>query len=424
MNYNEALDYIHSISWRGSKLGLERTQELLEKLGNPEKELKFVHIAGTNGKGSIAAMTASILRKSGYKTGLFTSPAIQEFNERMQVNGEMIPQKELAELMTDYIRPNVEKMSDPTTEFEMMTCLALLWFKKCGCDIVVLEVGMGGEYDSTNVISCPLVAVISAIGLDHMAELGDTIEKIAFAKAGIIKHGGEVVINGNCPEANRVFAHVCNERSAGLTIPAYSTLVKSDSNFKGQYFSYKHYNDLFIPLIGDYQPQNAAVAIETALLLKWMGYRITDVTIRAGLHDVKWPGRFELIGDKPTFIVDGGHNPHGIRGTVDSIKRFLPDTKPVILVGIMADKDVNAILQILCEVSDNFVTVTPDNPRAMKAEELCTKLLALGCTAQSCNTVESGIETAKRIAGESGAVVALGSLYMVGTIRKYYHKDW
>ena len=424
MDYQESLDFITGISWRGSKLGLSRTQELLAHLGNPERELKFVHIAGTNGKGSTAAMTASILRAAGYRVGLYTSPAIQDFCERIQVNGEMIPHDALAQLMTEDIRPYVERMADPTTEFEMVTALALLWFKRSKCDIVVLEVGMGGEFDSTNVIPVPEAAVICAIGLDHTAELGGTLAKIAMAKAGIIKPGGSVVSYGNSPEANEVIERVCREHGCELVEPQMLTVVKKDLSVRGQYFSYKHYNDLFLPLVGDYQPNNAAVAIETANILRKKGWAVSDAVIRKGLAEVKWPGRFELVHEEPVFIVDGGHNPQGIRGTVDSLRRLLGGKKPVVLMGVMADKDVDGILALLTPLAARFVTVTPDNPRALPAEKLAEKICALGLEAEAKPSVEAGVARVLELAGKDGAAIALGSLYMVGAVRRCFGLQW
>ena len=221
MTYEEALKYIHSVNWVGSKLGLERTQELLEKLGSPHKKLKFIHIAGTNGKGSTAAMLASILEKAGHRTGLYTSPFINRFNERMQVNGKQIPDGTLAEL-TDLIQPYADAMEDAPTEFELITALAMEYFLREKCDIVVLEVGMGGELDSTNVIGTPEAAVIAAMGLDHVKELGPAMADIARAKAGIIKSGGSVVSYGGNPEADPVFEAVCREKGAKLRQPDFS----------------------------------------------------------------------------------------------------------------------------------------------------------------------------------------------------------
>ncbi len=421
MDYNQALDYIRGRSWQTAPPDLDRTRTLLTLLGNPEKTLRFVHIAGTNGKGSVAAMTASILRNAGNRTGLYTSPSIQKYNERVQVNGVMIPDEDFAALVTDDIYPNAESMPVPPTEFEMLVCLALLWFSRQDCDVVVLEAGLGGELDSTNAIPCPDVAVITAIGLDHTALLGDTIEQIARNKAGIIKHGCDVVLNGNSSVANEIIRDICAQRDAGLVIPDYTMLTKSEMSFKGQYFSYKHYNDLFIPLLGDYQPQNAAVAIETILALKRRGWTIDERNVRDGLRETVWPGRFELLCSEPVFIADGAHNPQGIQAAVDSIERIFPNAKPIVMIGAMADKDIDGMLPLILVAADSFVCVTPDNPRAIPAQELADRLRGLGARAVVCDTVPDGITTACMLAKQKGcAVVALGSLYMVGMIRTHF----
>ncbi len=271
MNYEEALNYIHKVEWRGSRPGLERTFELLRRLGDPQKELKFVHVAGTNGKGSTAAMLASVLETSGYRTGLYTSPFIHRFNERMQVNGQMIGDQELADL-TEYIQPFADSMEDPPTEFELITALAMVYFKRSRCQVVVLEVGMGGELDSTNVIDTPEVAVITAIGLDHTRELGDTFAKIASAKAGIIKESGDVVIYGQNPEAEEVFERTAREKHCRLYRPAYDTLRTLSRSLRGQVFDYGAYHGLRIPLLGTYQVNNAAVAITAAEVLARKGW--------------------------------------------------------------------------------------------------------------------------------------------------------
>ena len=323
MTYNEALQYIHSICWKGSKLGLDRTRELLGKLGNPEKQLKFIHIAGTNGKGSCAAMLSSILEEAGYHTGLYTSPFINRFNERMQIDHQCIPDDELAEL-TEYIRPFADGMEDSPTEFELITALAMVYFARHKCDIVVLEVGMGGELDSTNIIDVPEAAVIMAMGLDHVKELGPTMADIARAKAGIIKEGGDVVIYGGNPEADPVFEEVCAQRSAKLHKADFSAIVPGPFGLDGQSFSYGAWKDLQIPLVGVYQMRNAAVVLETVQVLRGKGWHISDAAVASGLKNTRWPARFEVLRRDPVFIVDGGHNPHGIRATAESLQRLFP----------------------------------------------------------------------------------------------------
>lgn len=422
MTYEEALSYIHSICWKGSKLGLDRTRELLGKLDDPQKELKFIHIAGTNGKGSTAAMLSSILEEAGYRVGLYTSPFINRFNERMQVNHQPIPDEELAAL-TEYVRPHADAMADSPTEFELITALAMVWFARQKCDIVVLEVGMGGELDSTNIIDVPEAAVIAAMGLDHVKELGPTMADIARAKAGIIKEGGRVVSYGGNPEADEVIAAVCRARNASLCQPDFSAIVPGDFSLEGQTFSYKGWRGLRIPLVGAYQMNNAAVVLETVEVLRQRGWSVSDEAVRQGLADTRWPARFEVLRRDPVFIVDGGHNPHGIRATAESLRRLFPGRKITFVTGVMADKDVEHILGLIVPLADQFFTVRPDNPRAMDAGELARRIEAMGAKATACASVRDGVDRAIQAEGPHGVACALGSLYMSGEVRSCFGKN-
>ena len=422
MTYEEALSYIHSICWKGSKLGLDRTRELLGKLDDPQKELKFIHIAGTNGKGSTAAMLSSILEEAGYRVGLYTSPFINRFNERMQVNHQPIPDEELAAL-TEYVRPHADAMADSPTEFELITALAMVWFARQKCDIVVLEVGMGGELDSTNIIDVPEAAVIAAMGLDHVKELGPTMADIARAKAGIIKEGGRVVSYGGNPEADEVIAAVCRARNASLCQPDFSAIVPGDFGLEGQTFSYKGWRGLRIPLVGAYQMNNAAVVLETVEVLRQRGWSVSDEAVRQGLADTRWPARFEVLRRDPVFIVDGGHNPHGIRATAESLRRLFPGRKITFVTGVMADKDVEHILGLIVPLADQFFTVRPDNPRAMDAGELARRIEAMGAKATACASVRDGVDRAIQAEGPHGVACALGSLYMSGEVRSCFGKN-
>ena len=422
MTYEEALSYIHSICWKGSKLGLDRTRELLGKLDDPQKELKFIHIAGTNGKGSTAAMLSSILEEAGYRVGLYTSPFINRFNERMQVNHQPIPDEELAAL-TEYVRPHADAMADSPTEFELITALAMVWFARQKCDIVVLEVGMGGELDSTNIIDVPEAAVIAAMGLDHVKELGPTMADIARAKAGIIKEGGRVVSYGGNPEADEVIAAVCRARNASLCQPDFSAIVPGDFSLEGQTFSYKGWRGLRIPLVGAYQMNNAAVVLETVEVLRQRGWNISDEAVRQGLADTRWPARFEVLRRDPVFIVDGGHNPHGIRATAESLSRLFPGRKITFVTGVMADKDVEHILGLIVPLAEQFFTVRPDNPRAMDAGELAARIEAMGAKATACASVQDGVDRAIQAEGPHGVACALGSLYMSGEVRSCFGKN-
>ena len=419
MNYSEALSYIHSVCWKGSVPGLSRTRELLGKLGNPEQSLKFIHIAGTNGKGSTAAMLASILEEAGYTVGLYTSPFINRFNERMQVNHTCIGDEELAEL-TDYVRPYADSMADSPTEFELITAIAMEFFKRKHCDIVVLEVGMGGALDSTNVIDTPEVAVIAAMGFDHTRELGSTMTEIASAKAGIIKPHGDVVIYGQNPEAEAVFERVAAEQHSTLSRPDYSQLIPGDFSLEGQSFSYGTWKDLRIPLVGAYQLNNAAVVLTAVEVLRRKGWSISDDAVREGLAHTRWPARFEVLHRDPVFIVDGGHNPHGIQATAESLQRIFPGQKFVFVTGVLADKDVEHILGLIVPMARRFYTVTPPNPRAMQADVLAQRIQAMGADAIPCNSIPQAVASAMDFAGPDGVVCALGSLYMSGDVRNCF----
>ncbi len=422
MNITEALSFIHKTVWLGSKPGLSRTNHLLSLMDNPHKKLKFVHVAGTNGKGSTCAMLSSILTQAGYKTGLYTSPYINVFNERMQIDGRMISDSELCSLC-EYIKPLSDTMTeDPPTEFELITALAMEYYYENNCDIVVLEVGMGGELDSTNVIDSPEVAVITAIDLDHTSFLGNTIEKVAEAKSGIIKEKTTAVIYECSNTVKEVFTQKCKKIGAKACFCDKKRVKNVIFEQKKTTFDYKKYNNLAISLVGSYQPYNAALAIEVVEILRQKGYKITDDDLRTGLHNTSWPGRFEILGTAPVFVLDGAHNPHGMRATVDSLKTHFEGKKITFVVGAMADKDVSGMMGMLLPLADRFIAVKPNNPRAMEAEKLAELLVGLGGVAESETDVEKAIKKALSHAGKDGIVACLGSLYFSGEIREAYYK--
>jgi dihydrofolate synthase/folylpolyglutamate synthase len=416
MDYEEALDYIHYVTWRGSRLGLERTNELLARIGNPHRALKFIHVAGTNGKGSTCAMLAKILTSAGYRVGLYTSPFINRFNERMQADGVSISDDELAGI-TAYIRPHADNMADHPTEFELITAIAFEFFLRRNVDIVVLEVGMGGELDSTNVIDTPELAVITNIGLDHTRELGPTITDIARAKAGIIKPGGEVLIYGQNEEANAVFHSVCKENGARLHVTDHSRIGSVTPSLSELRFTFSPYGELVCGLVGSYQAHNAAVAVTAIEILRTKGCTVSDDALKSGLSSVRWPARFEVLRRTPVFIADGGHNPQGVSAAVDSLKQQFPNQKITFLLGIMADKDVAQMIGQIGPIANAFFTVTPNNPRAMQAETLAQLIAEQGYAATPCDSVAFGVSSAIEQAGKDGVVCALGSLYMLGDVR-------
>lgn len=416
MTYEEAIDYIHGMYWRGSKLGLVRVTELCELLGNPQNKLKFIHVAGTNGKGSTCAMLSRILCAQGYRTGLFVSPYVDRFNERIQFNNEPIADDELAEIITD-LKPVVESMENAPTEFEVITAAAFLYYVRKQCDYVVLEVGLGGELDSTNIIKTPLLSIITAIDYDHMHILGNTIQEIAHAKAGIIKDDGTVLFYGQHPDALPVIEAACEKHHAALHVVDRSTLQEGTYDLHGQTFDYRNYRDLRLGLLGKYQMRNAATVIDAVELLREQGVEISDEALRTGLEKTVWPARFELLRENPPFFVDGGHNPHGVRGTVETYQRLFPDRKAKIIMGMMRDKDVSQSIGLLLPIAQEFYTVTPNNDRAMPAEELAELIRTFGATATSFSSVADAIETAAR--GEEPSL-AVGSLYMAGEVHEAF----
>ncbi len=417
MNVNEAIDYIHSVFWKGSIPGLGRTQALLKKMGNPEKELKFVHIAGTNGKGSTAAMTASILRKAGYRTGLYTSPYIYRFHERMQIDGEQISDEDLVEI-TEYVKPLADSMEECPTEFELVCCIAFEYFKRKKCDIVVLEVGMGGEFDATNVIPAPEVAVITNIGLDHTDVLGSTVEEIAKTKAGIFKEGGNAVIYRGTPSVEKVFEDVCAERGVTLKKADFAGLKLQSLDLFGQVFDCGARKNITLPLLGDHQLHNASVVLSVADTLIERGWNITEQNIYDGIRDVSWPGRFDIVSRDPLFIIDGGHNPQCIEALVKNIEDYLVGRKVVALTGVLADKDYGEMYKPVMPLISEFVCITPDTPRKMEAADLARYLQAAGAKATAAESTADGVRKAIALAGKDGAILCFGSLYSIGAIHE------
>ena len=416
MTINETLDYIHSVCWKGMMPGLARITELLGKMGNPQNATKYVHIAGTNGKGSTAAMTASILRKAGYCTGLYTSPFIYQFGERMQVNGEMISDEELIEI-TEYVKPLADSMTESPTEFELTTAIGFEFFKRRKCDIVVLEVGLGGLLDATNVIPTPEVAVITNIGLDHTDILGNTLEQIAFNKAGIIKENGHAVIYRGTPGVEKVFEDTCREKNTQLKKANFDGLKLKSHDLFEQVFDCGDYKDIHLPLLGDHQLHNAAVVLAVAETLQEIGWNISKENIYDGIRDVSWPGRFDIVCRDPLFIIDGGHNPQCLEALVKNIQDYLTGRRVIALTGVLADKDYGDMYKPVMPYIEQFVCVTPPNPRRLMAAELAQHLQNVGAKAYAAETIPQGVKKAIELAGSDGVVLCFGSLYTIGDIR-------
>ncbi|HIW76770.1 MULTISPECIES: bifunctional folylpolyglutamate synthase/dihydrofolate synthase [unclassified Gordonibacter] len=428
----DAVGYINEPRWLASRLGLERIRELLERLGRPQDRLKFVHVAGTNGKGSTCAFLASVLQAAGHRTGLFTSPYLITFEERIRVNGENITLDELTEV-TLAVREQAEAMADHPTEFELMTAVALEHFARSGCDIVVLEVGLGGRLDSTNVIEAPEVSVIARIGLDHTKLLGTTLAAIAGEKAGIVKPDAPVVSWPQEPEALAVIEQAAAACGSTLTMPDPAQLIVEpvDWNAPGgpsRPFNYKG-RHLRTRLLGSYQPANAALALEAVEALRTRGWNISDEAITTGIANTAWPGRFEVVDageGRPTIVVDGGHNPQGARALVDSLEDVFPGQKPVFIIGVLEDKDYPTMLETILPHGSDFVCTTPDNPRALTADKLARAIRwtgqdMLGCSAcvkpYIARDMADALTRARELAGAQGLICAFGSLYSVAALK-------
>ncbi len=420
MTMSEAMEFIQTNNWVSSKTNLERITDLMQQLGNPQKELRFVHIAGTNGKGSTSAMLASILKEAGYTVGLFTSPHLQFYNERIKVNGKDISDEDFC-AMTKKVKSVVEKTNIIPSEFERLTAMAFLYFRMQKCDIVILEVGLGGRLDSTNVIPSPEVAVITNIGLDHTEYLGNTVESVAAEKSGIIKPGTDVVLYGQSPDVERVVAEKCAACGDALWVTDNSQLKRHSGNLEGQLFDYRKRRNLHLRLLGTYQCNNAAVVLDVIDILCRQGWHIPEEAIRQGLSNVSWPGRFEALQTSPLVLVDGAHNPNGTEELSKCLQTYLPDQKIIFVMGVMADKGYGEMLDIIVPFAKKFITVAPDSCRALDAVQLKAAVESrTDISVEALPSVEAGIELALHEAKSEDVICIFGSLYQVGEALTYF----
>jgi len=420
MNYEQALDYIHSTPKFGKRPGLNRIRALAELMGNPQKQMKFVHITGTNGKGSTSTMITSILRQAGYRVGTFVSPFVDDFRERIQVNGEMISQEDLVREVEEMI-PCIHKVKEAghmqPTEFEMVTAIGLHYFARMKCDFVALEVGMGGTFDCTNIIDAPEVAVITAVSLDHMSILGNTVAEIAQDKCGIIKTGcNAVTFAPQAPEALEVIQRVCRERNVPLSIPDADALEVNICGFFGSDIVYKTL-PIHVPLLGEHQIQNAMAVVECAKALQRRGFPITDEHICHGIARTTFPGRLEVVRRNPVCILDGGHNPGAIGVISNFIDQQLCGSRLIAIMGIFADKDYTACIPQIASRADVFIATTCGYPRALDPREIAA------IAKQNCSEVywNEQISTACRlalsIAQPEDVILVCGSLYNIHDAR-------
>lgn len=423
MTMQETIAFIQAASWLGCRPGLERIADLMHRLGDPQKELRFVHITGTNGKGSTAAMLSAVLREAGYTVGLFTSPHLVCYNERIQVNGADIPDEDLCAL-AEAVKPAVDRMETVPSEFERFTAMALLYFRRRNCDIVVLEVGLGGRLDSTNVIPAPEAAVITNIGLEHTEYLGDTVEKIAAEKSGIIKPGADVVLSGQCPGAEAVVRARAAANGCTLCVTDPAQLRQRSADLSGQRLDYRERKDLRLRLLGTYQCHNAAAALDTVDALRRRGWDIPETAVRRGLENAAWPGRFEVLRTEPLVLADGAHNPNGAAELARCLEQYLPGRKCLFLTGVMADKDHMGMMRTVAPYAAGFVAVPPPSERALPARALQVEIeQCFSGPVYAADSVETGLDLALAALAPGQPLCIFGSLYQLGIVRAYFGKQ-
>lgn len=413
MRYEEAVAYIKESTSPGSRPGLERVSRLLTLLGEPQNRLKIIHVTGTNGKGSVCTMLESILSAAGYKTGLFTSPYIRKLNECIRLFKMPVTDEEFADAV-GIIRPQADTMEDRPTEFELLTAAAMNWFALKECDVVICETGMGARLDATNTMSETLLSIIVNVEMDHMGFLGDTIEKIAFEKSGVIKPGCPVIDGGRNEAAGRVIAKQAEKNHAPLLRVDYDALQNVRTDLGGCTFDFMDYKALRLSLPGSYQPCNGAVALTSVAILNKRGLFVTEKAVREGMRASAWPARFETILTSPLTIYDGAHNMAGMRAAVESIKSCLGGRKVNIFMGVMADKEYGAMIDMLIPYTEAIYAVTPENPRALPAKRLAKAFREHGAgKAQSFKTIrDAALCALKDSKRDEIPLVALGTLYM------------
>ena len=405
MTFDEVVNTIENIHRFGKATGREVTEELTELLGHPEAGMKTIHIAGTNGKGSTSAFISSILMDADFSVGTFTSPHLVDFRERITVNGEMIPKEDVARLGSRLL--SLDMKLQPTM-FDYCLGIALLYFKEKGVDYVVLETGLGGAKDSTAGLSTvPVVSVITRIGLDHTAILGDSIEKIATEKAGIIKAGTGLVVAKNETEAEKVIL------DAGLRVQAQSVSLNSDLYYED------FVKDIELGIKGKYQKENAATAVATVKLLSDIDeFNLPDEVILSGLRKAAWAGRMEVLSENPFFLVDGAHNPQGVKALYESLMELYPDEKFTFILGVLADKDYEEMIDMMIPLAKSFNTVTVESDRAVQGERLANIINDKGISARYFNDLEEALVTVLGEANDDERVIAFGSLYFIGSIKE------
>lgn len=418
MNYEEAREYLDQVSKGGSVLGLDNMRELLKRLGNPQDSLKFVHISGTNGKGSVLAYLSTVFKEAGYRTGRYISPTLFSYREKIQVNEKFIGREDLSRL-TEKVKAAAEEMQncaagDPTI-FEIETALAFLYFVEQKCDIVILETGLGGALDATNVITTPVMEVIASISMDHMEFLGDTLGKIAYQKAGIIKPDTSVVSAMQQPEAMEVICNVCRERDCTFQAVDPEQIKDISYGYEGQSFSYKNWENIKISLMGSYQIKNAALALEAINALRKLGYDLKDRAVYQGMKKAVWKGRFTLISKDPVILMDGAHNPAAAEELVRSLKLYYAGKKFYYIFGMFRDKDYAQVIRLTAPMAEHIITVqTPGNPRALPAAELKEAVAEVNPSVEAAESLHMAVNQVMERIDSDSVVVIFGSLSFLG----------
>lgn len=418
MNYEEAREYLDQVSKGGSVLGLDNMRELLKRLENPQDSLKFVHISGTNGKGSVLAYVSTVFKEAGYRTGRYISPTLFSYREKIQVNERFIGREDLARL-TAKVKKAAEEMKNSgkgsPTIFEIETALAFLYFVEQKCDIVILETGLGGALDATNVITTSVMEVITSISMDHMEFLGDTLGKIALQKAGIIKPHTAVVSAMQETEAAEVILDVCRKKECICNMVDPKQIEHISYGCDGQSFSYKNWDNIKISLMGSYQIKNAALALEAIEALRERGYQLNDNAVYQGMKKAVWKGRFTIISKEPFIIMDGAHNQAAAEELVRSLKLYYPGKKFYYIFGMFRDKDYHQVIRLTAPLAEYIITVeTPENPRALPAEELKKAVAEVNPSVEAAGSLRMAVNQVMEQIDKDAVIVIFGSLSFLG----------
>lgn len=420
MKEKEAMEYIENLNRFGSVLGLDNMRYLLERLGNPQDKLSFVHIAGTNGKGSVLAYVSTILQQAGYRVGRYISPTIKDYRERIQYNGRMISKKDLC-VYVERVKEACDAMTAEglahPTPFEVETAMGFLYFLDKNCDIVVLETGLGGRLDATNVIRNTIASVITSISMDHMGFLGNTLEEIAKEKCGIIKEGSAVITCKQKEEAATVIFETCKLLNCDLTVADIENAKGIKYGIERQRFTYKEYKNLEISLAGTVQIENALLAVEVIAALGKKGFPVKEKALRDGLIKTRWDGRFQVVSKKPYFIVDGAHNEDAAKKLAESIRFYFTNKKIIYIMGVLRDKEYEKVVEHTYSYAEYIITVTPpNNARALHAYELAQTVQKYQPNVTAADSLEEAVEMAYLLSDKESIIMTFGSLSFLGKI--------